>query len=172
MTFWKKNGLQLLTLVLCAVLLGLNLSQRAALSEVKSQLDNAKHQLGDLNNSMNRISDRVAREMAESVRLVTAHDLQVTGVDSDSRSLLTWVSVTLRQWGTDTGAILLVNAAGETTEFPMTGRGDGREERRPYAVCARGHRRHHHPRGSWQLVRCCHAAASPGQRLGRRGRCV
>ena len=125
MTFWKKNGLQLLTLVLCAVLLGLDLSQRTALSEVKSQLDNAKHQLGDLNNSMNRISDRVAREMAESVRLVTAHDLQVTGVDSDSRSLLTWVSVTLRQWGTDTGAILLVNVAGETTEVPMTGRGDG-----------------------------------------------
>lgn len=125
MAFWKKNGMQLLTLVLCAVLLVLNLFQRAELAELKGQLNAFSYRLDRLDGAVNDTSGMVARELEEVARVAADYDLHVTGMDQNSRRLLAQVSVTLRQWREDTAVTLLVDQTGETEEFPMAGQGGG-----------------------------------------------
>ena len=64
-------------------------------------------------------------QLQEEEKLIADYSLELTGLDMETRSLLTEATVTLRQWGTDTSAVLQVELAGDRVAFPMTAAGDG-----------------------------------------------
>ena len=69
--------------------------------------------------------DILQSQLQEEEKLIADCSLELTGLDMETRSLLTEATVTLRQWGTDTSAVLQVELAGDRVAFPMTAAGDG-----------------------------------------------
>lgn len=121
MEFFKRNGSQPLTLVLCAVLIGMVWKQGEQVRQLEEQLDGISWRVDDLQERAISLS----RKVAESEKQISDHTLTPTGLDAGTRSLLAEASVTLKEWRADTQVTLVVTAGAETREFPMTQRSDG-----------------------------------------------
>lgn len=122
----KKNALQIITLILCAVLLVMNVRQGRKLEEYKSQLsDEISNKYTMLNNDLQGIASRVEHTLEEGAKLVSYYELQASGLVEMSRSLRADMSVTLKEWREDTTVILLVKMNGQETSLPMVSVGNG-----------------------------------------------
>lgn len=122
----KKNALQIITLVLCAVLLVMNIRQGRKLEEYKRQLSaEISNKYSMLYNDLEGVSSRIERKLEEGAQLVADYGLEPVGMNKVSRSLQADVVVTLKEWGADTVVELLAKLDGKETVLPMTVSGSG-----------------------------------------------
>lgn len=122
----KENGLQVLTLVLCVLLLGLVLRQQSTIDALRSDLESKLNQTEQrLENAMDQASRQVAREIEEAGQIVEDYTFVPTGIDVEKRALLAEVTVTLKQWRADSAPVLSGTLGGEPLEIPMTAKGGG-----------------------------------------------
>ncbi|MBR5471466.1 MAG: hypothetical protein IKU81_05060 [Oscillibacter sp.] len=122
----KKNALQIITLILCAVLLVMNVRQGRKLEEYRRQVENdLANQYNTLRNDLNNLSNSVEQKLEEGAQLVADYGLEPVGMNKVSRSLQADVVVTLKEWGADTAVELLAKLDGKETVLPMTTSGSG-----------------------------------------------
>lgn len=121
----KQNWMQTATLALCVVLLALVLRQGQRIEQMEHRLD---EEINDAKHGIWYKIDNVAADVRRGLavtRLASSYDLTAIGVDKETRGLLSEASVTLRQWGEDTRAALLVRTGEETVEVLLAHRGNG-----------------------------------------------
>ena len=122
----KKNWMQMVTLCLCAVLLGVTVEQSLQISTLQRRME---HDMSDLRNEVSHeisnISNRIERELEETNRVVTEHTLEPKGIDKKTHSLQAEASVTLKEWHEDTKIVLLAKVGEEERSLPMTTDGNG-----------------------------------------------
>lgn len=123
----KKNRIQVITLVLCMLLLGLNLWQLRRISDLQGQLARTESNLQTETRRLDERIQSIQRTAAEADLLV--QDWTYTSsVNRETRSLDVAVSVTLKEWREDTAAELLwtnENGNGEGDGVPLSGDGTG-----------------------------------------------
>ena len=124
-----KKWTSYLSLILCAVLLVIVLVQGAQLREYREQTDiqirQLYQQLTSQYNLINQLYDNVEDYVEEAMQVVTAYELQPSGVDAVNRTLKADFSVELREWHEDTQVTLLASVNGTQSALPMTGNGAG-----------------------------------------------
>ena len=122
----KKNWMQIATLCLCAVLVGVNIEQSLQISALQRRME---HEMSDLrsevSHEISNISSRIERELEEANRVVTEYTLEPKGIDKETRSLKAEASVTLKEWHKDTQIVLLAKVGEEERSLPMTTDGNG-----------------------------------------------
>lgn len=122
----KKNGLQILTLCLCVVLLVIVVIQGRQIQEYKFQLDYRLDEMEQsLSNEIYHISSNLAWELEEADKAVTDYSLEPVGIDWENRALLADVSVTLKEWYEDTAVTLMATMGEEDVTMPLTMGEDG-----------------------------------------------
>lgn len=121
----KKDWLQVLSLVLCAVLLLMVFSLRRELEDLRSSVDSRLDQLSrQVENTQSNVRD-VSNTVREASRQVEDFRLEPAGLDDASKSLLAELSVTLKQWREDTAVTMTANLGQNTWERPMESSGAG-----------------------------------------------
>lgn len=115
----KKNGMQIATLALCAVLLFVALGQRR-------QLDDLENRLSGLDREFSREIDELTRnftyQLEQTQRIVADHSLEPRGIDMETRALLADVSVTLKEWYADTAVTVIAQLEDDAVvELPTEG---------------------------------------------------
>lgn len=125
MEFWKKNGLQLLTLALCAVLLAVVVQQGKKLEDMENYLDYAIDTQDRVLENIRGVSDYMGHTVAGAMKLMEGYTLTPIGVEADTHSLLMELSLSLREWWADTQVTLLLTVEEQTTEISMTPAGNG-----------------------------------------------
>lgn len=123
----KKNRVQILTLVLCVVLLIANLWQLRQISDLRGQLQSVET---NLQMETRRLDERVqaVQRAAQEVDAAVLDWEYATAVNRETRSLDVEVSVTLKEWRADTAAELLwtnENGSGREGYVPLSGDGAG-----------------------------------------------
>lgn len=122
----KRNWLQTATLILCAVLLGLNLWQGRKIEVLRQEMWNAqKGILNDFNSMRQQVTGLSAR-IAEGEKLVRDWELTPTGMDKGTNSLLTEFALNLKEWRADTEVRLTARQGSGTKSVPLEGDGTGR----------------------------------------------
>lgn len=124
----KKNRVQVLTLALCAVLLGLNLWQLRRISDLRGQLQSVETNLQTETRRLDERVQAVQRAAREADALVQDWKIISAEPDRASRSLRAEVSLSLKEWREDTAAELLwIGDGGSVGEgsAPLTGDGKG-----------------------------------------------
>ncbi|MDE6455741.1 MAG: hypothetical protein K2L38_07555, partial [Dysosmobacter sp.] len=119
----KKNRIQVLTLVLCLLLAGLNLWQLRQISDLRGELGRTG---SDLRMEMRQRDERiqaVQRAAREADKLVQDWELRSVKVDRASKCLRAEVSLRLKEWREDTQVRLTVIQGPDTREAAMTGGG-------------------------------------------------
>lgn len=122
----KRNWLQVATLILCAALLGLNLWQGRQIEALRQEMWNAqKGILNDFNSMRQQVTGLSAR-IAEGEKLVRDWELAPTGMDKETNSLLTEVSLNLKEWRADTEVWLTARQGSNTNIVYLKDTGTGR----------------------------------------------
>ncbi len=121
----KKNWVQIVTLCLCAILLVVTIGQGRRLKEYQEQMVNNIKSLSSVNDDVRSISNRIERELEEAKRVVLEYELEPTGLDKESRRILSDVSVTLKEWYDDTEVTLFATMGEVTVPLSMTAVGNG-----------------------------------------------
>ena len=104
----KNNLIQVLSLILCIVLLILVLGQNRQMRQTSEQLERDLHNLRMmLSDEVRSISSNLEQQLEESQRIVASYNLQPIGISKEENALLADVSVTLKEWFSDTQVILL-----------------------------------------------------------------
>lgn len=119
----KRDWMKTATLVLCAVLLGVNLWQGKRLSELERDVWNAQNSIKEYIGEQHR---GFSSQLERMDRLIQDWDY-TTAVDMEKRCLLIDVSMTLKEWRDDTGAELCwtnLNSGGEGSVL-LAGDGTG-----------------------------------------------
>lgn len=117
----KKNGLQVISLLLNVVLL-------AGLFLVGSEVKELRREASSRQNYLVNEID-VLREQVNSIRVTQReqteflkdHRFEPTGLNQETRLLEGTMNLSLRRWAADTAVTLLAELNGETWEIPMTG---------------------------------------------------
>ena len=122
----EKNRVQMLTLVLCAALLGLNLWQGKHLNRLEERISEAQMYVMDDIRSLEAAVSSQAREAEELVRSWE----DTPSVNMEKRCLDVEVSAALKEWREDTAAELVweIENGGSGSgsgSVPMTGDGAG-----------------------------------------------
>ncbi len=121
-----KKALQIITLVLCAVLLVMNVRQGRKLERYELDMINRFDRLETrVDRVRDSISDSVSQKLEENAKVVADFGLEPTGLNKASRSLLANVSVMLKEWQPDTAVTLLARLNGEEQELSMVSLGSG-----------------------------------------------
>lgn len=121
----KKDPLQIITLCLCLVLLGITIHQNKLLEEYQAQTQWEIWELEDaLRNEMDSLSSDIVYELEQAARVVSDHTLTLNGADTEQQLLLAEARVELREWSADTQVELLVCLEDEILTFPMTREGE------------------------------------------------
>ena len=121
----KKNGIALASLALNLVLVALVLWQGSRLDTLEQDLRNVQGNLMDRQDQVMDEVDALREDVREGERLIADCSLEPAGLDPKARSVLLDASVTLKEWGADTDAALLLELEGKTTEAPLTHAGNG-----------------------------------------------
>lgn len=122
----KRNWLQTATLILCAALLAVTLWQGEKISELQAQaaaLD--RRVIETAQNTRMAIGDLSSR-IAEGEKLVRDWELAPTGMDKETNSLLTEVSLNLKEWRADTEVRLTARQGSNTNIVYLGSNGTGR----------------------------------------------
>lgn len=119
----EKNRVQMLTLVLCAALLGLNLWQGKHLNRLEERISEAQMYVMDDIRSLEAAVSSQAREAEELVRSWE----DTPSVNMEKRCLDVEVSAALKEWREDTAAELVweIENGGGSGSVPLTGDGAG-----------------------------------------------
>ncbi len=94
----KRDWMKTATLVLCAVLLGVNLWQGKRLSELERDVRNAQNSIKD---DVRELHSGLSSQLERADRLIQDWDY-TTAVDMEKRCLQVDISVTLKKWREDT----------------------------------------------------------------------
>lgn len=121
----REDWIQALTLVLCALLLGLNLWQFRQLSDLRGELMSVETNLQMETRRLDERVQAVQRTVTEADKLVQDWELRSLDVDPASRCLRAEVSLRLKEWREDTQVQLTVIQGPDTRRAAMTG-GKGR----------------------------------------------
>lgn len=118
--------IQILTLVLCAALLGLNLWQGRRIGELEQQIRSDQSSASwDIRSLQQQIS-ALSSQIAEGEKKIQDWDLAPAGMDRTSNSLLTEVSLTLKEWRADTEVRLTARQGSNTHIVALESGGTGR----------------------------------------------
>ncbi len=117
----KKNRMQVLTLVLCVALLGLNLWQLRQISDLRGQLGSVETNLQMETRRLDERVQAVQRTVTEADKLVQDWELHAVDVDPASRCLRAEVSLRLKEWREDTQVRLTAVQGTNTRQAAMTG---------------------------------------------------
>ena len=122
----KKNWMQVVTLCLCSILLAVTAVQGKQLNEIQRQMDDRMDNLRDnVEREIRNISNDIERELEEADKVVAEYVLEPQGIDKETRSLQTTVSVNLKEWYEDTEIVLLAKVGGNELSLPMESDGNG-----------------------------------------------
>lgn len=121
----KKNWIALVSLALNLVLVALVLWQGSRLDTLEQDLWNVQANLLDRQDQVMDEVDALREDVQEGERLIADCALEPAGLDPETRSVFLNASVTLKEWGEDTDAALLLELEGQTTEAPLTHGGNG-----------------------------------------------
>lgn len=117
----KRNWMQIITLLLCAVLLCVVIEQSVRINALQRKMEN---ELDDLTRHVEYTADRIVNSVdarfEEASRLVADYALEPIAINKDSHSLGANVSVQLKEWHDDTTLTLLAALDEETLTLPMT----------------------------------------------------
>lgn len=122
----KKNGMQIVTLVLCAVLLVVNIVQGRRLEALGASLDIELSKMEThLDRAITNVSERVAWELEEAGKPVADFEVQPLYVDTENQTLEANIVLTLKQWSADTQVDVTAVVGQYTfiTRLPVTGNG-------------------------------------------------
>lgn len=122
----KRNWIQALTLVLCAVLLAVTLWQGREIEGLRQEIWNVQ---SSVSNDVGFVKQQVAAlssQIAEGERLVRDWELTPTGMDKGTNSLLTEFSLNLKEWRTDTEVWLTAHQGSGTRIVTLGDNGTGR----------------------------------------------
>lgn len=120
----KKNRIQILTLVLCLFLVGLNLWQLRQISDLRGQLGSVETNLQMETRRLDERVQAVQRAAQDADKLVQDWELRSVKVDRDSRCLRAEVSLRLKEWREDTQVCLAIMQGLDTRYAVLTsGRG-------------------------------------------------
>ena len=122
----KKNWMQIVTLCICAILLVVTIGQGRRLKDYQQQMvSNVQSLNRSVYDEVRSISNRIEGKLEEANRAVFEYALEPTGMDKQSRSLLSDVSVTLKEWYEDTEVTLHATLGEITVPLTMTADGNG-----------------------------------------------
>ena len=121
----KRNWIALASLALDLVLVALVLWQGSRLDTLEQDLWNVQDNLMDRQDQVMDEMGALRQDIQEGERLIADCSLEPAGLDPETRSVLLNASVTLKEWGEDTDAALLLELDGQTTEAPLTHAGNG-----------------------------------------------
>lgn len=119
----RKNRIQILTLVLCAALLVLNLWQLHRISDLRNELQSVETNLQMETRRLDERVQAVQRTVQDADKLVQDWELRSVKVDRDSRSLQAEVSLRLKEWREDTQVCLAIMQGPDTRYAAMTSGG-------------------------------------------------
>lgn len=122
----KQNWIQLLSLILCLLVLVLMLGQNRKLEQRHEELENQVHDLHRmLSDEILSISSQMEQALEESNRLVANYTLNPQGIDQESHALLADVTVSLKEWYADTQLTLSARICDRLFTVPMEATEDG-----------------------------------------------
>ena len=98
----KKNGLQIVSLLLSVVLLVLLFRQNQTIEELRNSLQNVENRMYDLEDDVRGISGDVTRAMEEAANPILNWEVQPAGIDTENQWLLANVVLELKNWQEDT----------------------------------------------------------------------
>ena len=119
----KKNRIQILTLVLCLFLVGLNLWQLRQISDLRGQLGSVETNLQMETRRLDERVQAVQRTVRDADKLVQDWELVSVSPDARSRCLRAEVSLRLKEWREDTQVRLTAVQGADTWSAAMTGGG-------------------------------------------------
>lgn len=119
----RKSRIQILTLVLCLLLLVLNLWLFHRLSDLRGELRSVETNLQMEARRLDERIQAVQRAVQEADKLVRDWELRSVDVDPASRCLRAEVSLGLKEWREDTQIHLTVIQGTDTRSAPLTGSG-------------------------------------------------
>lgn len=119
----KKSRIQVLTLVLCLLLVSLNLWQLRRISDLRGALQSAETNLLMETRRLDERLMAVQQAVRDADKLVQDWEIRSLEADPSSRSLRAEVSLRLKEWREDTQVRLTVIQGTDTREAVMTGNG-------------------------------------------------
>lgn len=122
----KRNRIPGLTLAICLVLLGLNLWQNARITELQDQLSSAQNRIMDRVDALHGRMTALETQAAEGEKLVRDWELAPAGMDRKTHSLLTEVSLDLKEWRADTEVWLTAHQGSGTRIVTLESTGTGK----------------------------------------------
>ena len=121
-----KNWLQIITLIMCLLLLVVVIAQGNQLDRYQQSLDDRMNMLqSHLTAEIDAVSDRVEAALEEQQRLVSDFSLEPLGIDVEKKALSAQVCVTLKEYAQDMQVTLIAGIAGESLAVPMESDGAG-----------------------------------------------
>lgn len=123
----KKDWLQvasvMLNIVLLVFVLRLSDQVKGLQYDLEQDLQDVEETVsGELSCTLSEMR----QTLEDSVKLHTDYGLEITGVDKETKSLLTDAFVQLKRWGADTAVTLSITQGEKVAELPMTHEGNGR----------------------------------------------
>lgn len=120
----KRNWIQIVTLILCVVLLIIVIVQGKRIEELNRKIDSRMDYVDrNIENEMDMLADYVSAELDRSEKLVAEYDIQPAGIDSAEKSLIMDVSVKLKQWHDDTAVNLICGQGTQPVAMKAVGNG-------------------------------------------------
>ena len=116
----KKNGLQLLSLLLSVVLLVMLFWQMRAVEDLRHPLQNVENRMYDLEDEVRGISRDVIQAVEDAADPVLRWELQPVGIDREKRVLLAEASLELKNWREDTRVSLEALVGSDRQALSMT----------------------------------------------------
>lgn len=122
----KKNWMQIVTLGLSVILLGVTVMQSKQISDLQWRMEDEMSGLrSEVSRELSNISSRIVRELEEANCVVAECTLGPKGIDKETRSLQAEASVALKEWREDTQVVLLSKVGEEERSQPMSTDGNG-----------------------------------------------
>jgi len=122
----KKDWMQIVTLLLCVILLGVTISQGKRLGACQNQFQDRMDRLEQsVDDKIDSISDRIRQELDESNRMIKEYSLEPLGINKEKKVLQAILSVTLKQWHEDTEVTMLVKLGEKAHSVSLTAEENG-----------------------------------------------
>lgn len=122
----KKNWMQIVTLVLCAVLLAVTIVQGRKLEELRGYLDIELSKLENhMDSAISNVDDQVALLLEEAANPIEDFEVEPLYVDKENQTLEANIVLTLKQWSEDTMVDVTAIVGRNTfiTRLPINGNG-------------------------------------------------
>lgn len=119
----KKDRIQVLTLVLCLLLAGLNLWQLRQISDLRGELRSVETNLQMETRRLDERVQNIQRTVKDADKLVQDWEVVSVSPDAEARCLRAEVSLRLKEWREDTQVQLTVIQGPDTRHVALTGGG-------------------------------------------------